>query len=316
MFWFRAPAVRRALILTLPCWLAAAPRTALAQLFANRTLVNVPLDDSLRKAGFLAGFDFLGGAQHSWQSAGGDRAWDIHLVNDAELWRFNRNTTVVAGTATEVVANDLKDGGFNPRGVSWELGIGFHRRIASAVAQFSFVHYCRHAIDSADPPGPEYSIPGYVPQQRTASFNGFRTSINSPPVQLGNRLWVRASVAGEVYRDQWDSQVIADDPDSWRHARGASLAAIRLEAPLTARQALFVRGVTTGVLFQTSGIRPNVRALRETHRIEGGLRAYGHLAAMEFYLVSEDLFDDLMTPSPRGSHILGFGIRAVGLNGF
>jgi len=303
-------------MIALPLGLMCLPRASGAQLFANRTLVAVPLDDSLRKPGFLSGFDLLGGAQHSWRSAGNDRAWDIHLVNDAEIWRFNRKTTIVVGTATEVVANNLKDGGFNPRGVSWELGVGIHRRIASSIAQLSFVHYCRHAIDSADPPGPEYSIPGYVPQQRTASFNGFRTSLSSPPIQLADRLWVRAGIAGEVYRDQWDSQVVATDPDSWRHARGASLAAIRLEAPLTASQSLFVRGTSTGVLFQTSGVRPNVRALRETHRVEGGLRAYGHTAAMEFYVVSESLFDDLMTPNPRGSHVLGFGIRAVGLNGF
>ena len=287
-----------------------------AQLFASRTLIAVPLDDTLRKPGLLAGFDYLGGAQHSWHSAGHDRAWDIHLADVVELWRFDRRTTLVASTASEVVANDLKDGGFNPRGVSWELGVGVDRRIKSTVAELLFVHYCRHSIDSADPPGPEYSIPGYVPAQRTASFNGLRATLSTPTILLGSRLRLRASVAGEAYRDQWDSQVVATDPDSWRHARGATRAAVRLEAPITAAHSVFVRTFSTGVLFQTSGVRPNSRAVRETYRAEAGYRAAGREGAMEFYLVAEDLFDDLMTPIPRPSKVLGFGLRAVGLNGF
>ncbi len=313
----RALSFRAALTISLTVALTALPPTvAGAQLFANRVLVPVPLDDTLRKPGLLAGFDYIGGAQHSWRSAGSDRAWDIHLADVVEVWRFNSRTTIAATTATEVVANNLKDGGFNPRGVSWELGIGIHRRIASTAADFTFVHYCRHSIDSADPPGPEYSIPGYVPAQRTASFNGFRASLASPTIPIGTRLRVRGSVSGEAYRDQWDSQVVATDPDSWQHARGSTRLAVRVEAPVTTTVSLFARGFSTGVLFQTSGVRPNVRAVRETHRAEIGVRANGRGAAMELYVASENLFDDLMTPTPRASHVLGFGFRAAGLNQF
>src|SRR3712207_419820 len=75
------------------------------QLYAHRTLVPVPLDDTTRAIGFLPAIDYFADVQRSSGSAGDDRAWGIRLAATAEFWRVSRATSVLVSAADEVAAN-------------------------------------------------------------------------------------------------------------------------------------------------------------------------------------------------------------------
>jgi hypothetical protein len=289
-----------------------------AQLYAHRTLVPVPLDDTTRAIGFLPAIDYFADVQRSSGSAGDDRAWGIRLAGTAEMWRISRNMSVLVSAADEVAANSLKDGGFNPRGISWELGVAFVRRFAAFDWQIGFVHICRHEVDNTDHPQIPVTPPDYVPTERTMSANGPRMALILRPGALrsvlGRRVTIRGIVAGESYSHKWDGRVAPDTTpsmsyNSWIHAQGAASGAVRIEAELWKRSAVFVRASGIGVLFRATPTSPVTSRLRANHRIEAGWRLPGAGAAMELYLATERLFDDVMMPDPRPSRMTGVGIR-------
>lgn len=312
-----APALARMLVLVALVFTAsAAPLTG--QLYAHRTLVAVPLDDSTRAAGFLPAIDYFADVQRSSGSAGDDRAWGIRLAGTAEMWRIDRRTSVLISAADEVAANSLKDGGFNPRGISWELGVAFVRRFAAFDWQIGFVHICRHEVDNTDHPEIPVTPPDYAPTERTMSANGPRMSLILRPAVfpsvLGRRVTVRGIVAGESYAHKWDGRVAPDTTpsmayNSWIHAQGAASGAVRIEAEMWKQSALFVRASGISVLFRATPSNPVISKVRANHRIEAGWRMPGSGAAMEVYVATERLFDDVMMPTPRTSRMTGVGIR-------
>jgi hypothetical protein len=297
---------------------AAIAHPSHAQLYAHRTLVPVPLDDTTRAIGFLPAIDYFADAQRSFGSAGDDRAWGIRLAGTAELWRLGRGTSVLISAADEVAANAHKDGGFNPRGISWELGLAVVRRFAAFDWQVGFVHVCRHEIDNTDHPQIPTTPPDYVPTERTMSANGPRTALIFRPITLGSiggrRLQLRGALAGESYHHKWDGRAAPDTNssmsfDSWMQARGAASGALRLEMELWRRSAVFVRGSGIGVFFRAADGYPVTSAVRGNHRFEAGWRMPGTGAAFELYLATERLFDDVMMPAPRSSRMTGIGFR-------
>jgi hypothetical protein len=297
---------------------ASIARPMHAQLYAHRTLVPVPLDDTSRAIGFLPAIDYFADAQRSFGSAGDDRAWGIRLAGTAEMWRVGRGMSFLLSAADEVAANALKDGGFNPRGISWELGAAFVRRFAAFDWQVGFVHVCRHEIDNTDHPQIPSTPAGYVPTERTMSANGPRTALIFHPIALGTlggrRLHLRGAVAGESYHHKWDGRSAPDTTpsmafDSWMQAQGAASGAIRLEMELWRRSTIFVRGSGIGVFFRAADRHPVTSGVRGNHRFEAGWRMPGTGAALELYLATERLFDDVMTPDPRPSRMTGIGFR-------
>jgi hypothetical protein len=299
--------------------LAALATTPLrAQLYAHRTLVPVPLDDTTRAIGFLPAIDYFADAQRSSGSAGDDRAWGIRLAGTAELWRVARGMSVLVSAADEVAANALKDGGFNPRGISWELGFSLVRRFAVFDGQVSFVHVCRHEIDNTDHPRIQTTPPDYSPTERTMSANGPRTALIFRPIALGavggHRLQLRGAVAGEFYFHRWDGRTARDTTpsmafDSWMQAQGAASGALRLEMELWRRSAIFLRASGVGVFFRGAEGYPVTSSIHGNHRLEAGWRMPGTGAALELYLATERLFDDVMMPDPRPSRMTGIGFR-------
>lgn len=97
--------------------------------------------------------------------------------------------------------------------------------------------------------------------------------------------------------------------DSWMQARGAASGAIRLEMEFGRGSALFVRGSGIGVFFRAVDGHPVTSLLCGNHRIEAGWRMPGSGAALELYLATERLFDDVMMPNPRPSRMTGIGFR-------
>jgi hypothetical protein len=305
-----------ALVAAALCAPTAAP--VHAQLYAHRTLVPVPLDDTTRSIGFLPAIDYFADVQRSSGSAGDDRAWGIRLAGTAELWRIGRGTSLLITAADEVAANAHKDGGFNPRGISWELGLALVRRFAAFDWQVGFVHICRHEIDNTDHPRIPTTPPDYVPTERTMSANGPRTSLILRPIALGavagRRLHVRGAFAGESYHHKWDGRTAPDTApsmgfDSWMQAKGAATAAIRLEMELWRRSAIFVRGSGIGVFFRAADGYPVTSGIRSNHRLEAGWRMPGSGGAFEIYVATERVFDDVMMPDPRPSRMTGIGLR-------
>lgn len=297
---------------------AAAAAPLGGQLYAHRTLVPVPLDDTTRAVGFLPAIDYFADVQRSSGSAGDDRAWGIRLAGTAEMWRLGRNMSFLISAADEVAANALKDGGFNPRGISWELGAAFVRRFAAFDWQIGFVHICRHEVDNTDHPEIPVTPPDYVPTERTMSANGPRMSLILRPAVLpsvfGRRVTVRGIVAGESYSHKWDGRTAPDTTpamafNSWKLAQGAASGAVRIEAEVWKQSALFIRASGISVLFRASPANPVISKLRANHRVEAGWRMPGSGAAMEVYLATERLFDDVMVPTPRSSRMTGIGIR-------
>jgi hypothetical protein len=289
-----------------------------AQLYAHRTLVPVPLDDTTRSAGFLPAIDYFADVQRSSGSAGDDRAWGIRLAGTAELWRVRRTTSVLVSAADEVAANSLKDGGFNPRGISWELGVSVVHRFAAFDWQLGFVHICRHEIDNTDHPRIPATPPDYAPTERTMSANGPRTALIMRSREVGSvfgrRLTVRGILAGESYAHKWDGRSAPDTTpsmayNSWIHALGAASGALRIEADVGRRNAVFVRASGISVLFRSTPANPVISRVRKNHRLEAGLRVPGAGAAFEVYVATESLFDDVMTPAPRASRMTGIGLR-------
>jgi hypothetical protein len=314
----RVPRSRSRLALAAALLCAAAARPLGAQLYAHRTLVPVPLDDTTRSIGFLPAIDYFADVQRSSGSAGDDRAWGIRLAGTAELWRVGRGMSILVSAADEVAANAHKDGGFNPRGISWELGVAFVRRFAAFDWQVGFVHICRHEIDNTDHPEAPATPPDYVPTERTMSANGPRTALILRPIGLGSvggrRLHLRGAIAGESYHHKWDGRAAPDTTasmafDSWMQAQGAASAAIRLEMELGRRGAMFLRASGIGVFFRAADDSPVTSAMRGNHRIELGWRVPGTGAALELYGATERLFDDVMTPAPRPSRMTGIGLR-------
>jgi hypothetical protein len=303
----------------------ATARDATAQLYAHRTLVPVPLDDTTRAVGLLPAIDYFADIQFSSGSAGNDRAWGIRLAGSAELWRTSRATTFIISAADEVAANTArKDGYFNPRGISWELGLGVVHRFAAFDWQVGLVHVCRHEIDNLDHPNLPTPL-GYVPTQRTMSANGPRSSFILRPTTLGSlfgrRVHVRGVVAAESYYHKWDGREAGDTTpamayDSWIQARGAASGALRVEAEVGRRSAVYVRGSGIGVFFRAAPGYPVTANLRSNDRVEAGWRALGSGGALELYVATERLFDDLMTPVPRPSRMTGVGLRLSELNHF
>jgi hypothetical protein len=288
------------------------------QLYAHRTLVPVPLDDSTRSVGFLPAIDYFADIQRSNGSAGDDRAWGIRLAGTAEVWRFRRGTSFLVSAADEVAANGQKDGGFNPRGISWELGAAIVHRIGAVDWQLGFVHVCRHEIDNTDHPRIQDTPPDYVPTERTMSANGPRLSMILRPARLasiaGRRVSLRAVVAGESYHHKWDGRTAGDTTppmafDSWMQARGAASAAIRIDADVWRNSTLFIRGSGIGVFFRSGPGLPISEAVRGNHRVEAGWRMLGSGASLELYFARESLFDDIMMPVPRPSRMHGIGLR-------
>ena len=295
----------------------ARPTAAHAQLFAHRAMVPVPLDDSTRRDGLLPGFSYMADLQRGWGSAGDDRAWDARLAATIELWRVSRRTAFVFGAADELVANSRRDSGFNPRGISWELSAGAaHRfdRAGGLTVQLDFVHYCRHAIDNLDTPAllPE---PGDTLSQRTMSANGPRLRLIAPVMRAGRRVRVRGAVAAERYQQQWDGRQTLDGSvatkhlDAWLYARGAASTDLRVDVGPDGRSSLFARGSGIVVLFAGAPATPGVSSGRANHRLEIGWRAPGSGGALEVYGATERLFDDLGTLVPRGSRVVGIGLR-------
>ena len=297
---------------------ASVARATHAQLYAHRTLVPVPLDDSTRLVGFLPAIDYFADVQRSNGSAGDDRAWGIRLAGTAEVWRFSRATSFLVTAADEVAANGQKDGGFNPRGISWELGAAIVHRAGAFDWQLGFVHVCRHEIDNTDHPRIQDTPPDYVPTERTMSANGPRLSMILRPMTLGSfrgrRVSVRAVVAGESYHHKWDGRTAADTTprmafDSWMQAQGAASAAVRIEAELWRSHAMFVRTSGIGVFFRDGPGLPISDGMRGNHRFEAGWRMGGAGGALELYFARESLFDDIMMPVPRPSRMHGIGLR-------
>ena len=175
----------RSVTLTGALLCGAASEPATAQLYAHRTLVPVPLDDTTRAIGFMPAIDYFADIQRSQGSAGDDRAWGIRLAGTAEVWRVGHGTAFLITAADEVAANGQKDGGFNPRGISWELGAAFVHRFGAFDWQLGFVHVCRHEIDNLDHPRIQDTPPDYVPTERTMSANGPRVSFIMHPASLG-----------------------------------------------------------------------------------------------------------------------------------
>ena len=310
------PLAQVTVVFALLCAAAATPLGA--QLYAHRTLVPVPLDDTTRARGFMPAIDYFADVQRSSGSAGDDRAWGIRLAGTAEMWRVGRNMSVLITAADEVAANSLKDGGFNPRGISWELGVAIVRRFAAFDWQIGFVHVCRHEVDNTDHPRIPVTPPDYAPTERTMSANGPRMSIILRPAVLpsvlGRRVTIRGIVAGESYSHKWDGRTAPDTTpsmayNSWIHAQGAASGAVRIEADMWKRSAVFVRASGISVLFRGTTANPVTARLRANHRIEAGWRLPGAGAAMELYLATERLFDDVMMPDPRPSRMTGVGIR-------
>lgn len=315
----RAWSLRLRRVAVLCALFCAAPARPLhAQLYAHRTLVPVPLDDTTRSSGFLPAIDYFADVQRSFGSAGDDRAWGIRLAGAAELWRVGRGMSVLLSAADEVAANSLKDGGFNPRGISWELGLAIVRRFDGFDWQVGFVHICRHEIDNTDHPRMPATPPDYEPTERTMSANGPRTALILRPITLGSllrrRLQLRAAVAGESYHHKWDGRSAPDTTpsmafDSWMRAQGAASAALRLEVEIWRRSAVFVRGSGIGVFFRAADAYPVTSSVRGNHRFEAGWRMPGTGAALELYVATERLFDDVMVPRPRPSRMTGIGLR-------
>lgn len=295
-------------LLALPC--GAAPLGA--QYFAHRALVPVPLDDSTRALGLLPGFSYLGDVQRSAGSAGDDRAWSVRLAALIEAWRFSRGTALYLSAADELAANSLKDGGFNPRGISWELGIGvLHRFHAGHALRAGVVHYCKHEVDNSDPPGREQvPPPGYVPQKRSLSMNALRLELVSAPVRAGARVRLRGAVAGEGYTSQWDGRRPALTAESsWKRVRAGVSGALRADVDVTPRASLYARASGIGLWFAESAEYPVRRAVQHNERFEVGWRAVGGAGTLELYGVTERLFDDVMVVTPRPSRMLGIGLR-------
>ena len=288
---------------------------ARAQMFAHRVVVPVPLDDTTRAIGLLPGFSYFADIERGRHSTDDERAWDARLGGTIELWRLSRATSILIGTADEMVANSLKDGGFNPRGISWQLEIGAAHRFRYGTVHLDFVHYCRHAIDDIDPPGPAYYVPGYVATQRTLSVNGPRLRFISPAMQVGHRISVRGAVTGEGYGHAWDGRNVANGPtttnaiNSWMDARGSVGADLRIDAKVWRGSGVYLRALGTEVLFSASASRPVTGSQHENYRVELGWRASGHRGGLEFYGVVEHLFDDLSSVVPHGSHVAGIGLR-------
>lgn len=299
-------------------WSAAAP----AQMFAHRVVLPVPLDDETRVAGLLPGFSYFADVERARRSTDDERAWDARLGGTIELWRLSPVTSILIGTADEMVANSLKDGGFNPRGISWQLEIGAAHRFRYGTAQLDLVHYCRHAIDDVDPPGPAYYVPGYVATQRTLSINGPRLRFISPAIQVGARISVRGAVTAEGYLHEWDGREVASDSattsaiNSWMDARGSIGGDLRVDAKLWSGGGVFLRASTIDVLFSASASRPVTGAQHANHRVELGWRARGRRGGLELYGAVEQLFDDLSSVVPHGSHVVGIGLRLAELNQF
>jgi hypothetical protein len=125
---------------------------------------------------------------------------------------------------------------------------------------------------------------------------------------------MRGIVAGESYAHKWDGRVAADTTpsmayNSWIHARGAASGALRIEAETWKRSAVFLRASGIGVLFRSTPTNPVVSKIRATHRLEAGWRMPGGGAALELYVATERLFDDVMMPTPRPSRMTGVGLR-------
>lgn len=97
-----------------------------------------------RRIGLLPGFSYFADIQRG-RSTDDERAWDARLGGTIELWRLSRVTSILIGTADEMVANSLKDGGFNPRGIGWQLEIGAAHRFRYGTVHLDFVHYCRRS---------------------------------------------------------------------------------------------------------------------------------------------------------------------------
>ncbi len=311
--------VRRIGLAVLAALLFSLPRSrASAQLYAHRTLVPVPLDDTTRSIGFLPAIDYFADIQRSSGSAGDDRAWGIRLAGTAELWRVGRGMSVLVSAADEVAANSLKDGGFNPRGISWELGLAFVRRFAAFDWQIGFVHVCRHEVDNTDHPRIPVTPPDYVPTERTMSANGPRTALILRPISLGSigghRVHFRGAIAGESYHHKWDGRTAPDTTpsmasDSWMQAQGAASAAVRFEVDAWRGSTIFMRASGIGIFFRSADGYPVTSGARTNHRVEAGWRMPGTGAALEVYLATERLFDDVMMPDPRPSRMTGIGLR-------
>lgn len=319
--------MRRSLLTVVPCvaLVLGVVHSVPAQMYANRTLFPVALDDTTRSAGFFPGITYFADIQRSAGSAGDDRAWTIRLAGTAELWRFGQRTSLFISAADEVAANAMKDGGFNPRGISWELGLGLVRRFGWGDWQLAFVHYCRHEIDNTDHPGLEPDPAGYVPTKRTMSANGPRSTFILRPIALGTvagrRLRLRGAVAGETYHHKWDGRqgpdtTLAMSRESWMRAQGASSGALRLEAELTPRTTAFLRASGIAVWFGGDPASAIPSAARSNQRIEVGSRMLGSGGTIEVYGALERVFDDVMTPAPRPSRAAGIGVRLAGLNHF
>ncbi|HEY9226374.1 MAG TPA: hypothetical protein VIP11_07010 [Gemmatimonadaceae bacterium] len=309
----RVPA-RSTLAFAVMC-VALWPAPGLAQMFAHRVVVPVPLDDTTRAIGLLPGFSYFADIERGLRSTDDERAWAARLGGTIELWRLSRATSILIGTADEMVANSLKDGGFNPRGISWQLEIGAAHRFRYGTVQLDFVHYCRHAIDNIDPPGPAYFVPGYVATQRTLSVNGPRLRFISPAMQVGRRISVRGAVTGEGYGKAWDGRNVANDAttanaiNSWLDARGSVGGDLRIDAKVWRGSGVYLRALGTEVLFSASASRPLTASPHENYRVELGWRAGGHRGGLELYGAVERLFDDLSSVIPHGSHVAGIGLR-------
>lgn len=316
----RRIASRSAIVFAAMC-VALSSAPARAQMFAHRVVTPVPLDDTTRAIGLLPGFSYFADIQRS-RSTDDERAWDARLGGTIELWRFSRATTIVISTADEMVANSLKDGGFNPRGISWQLEIGAAHRFRFGTVHLDLVHYCRHAIDNIDPPGPAYSDPGYVATQRTLSVNGPRLRFISPSMPVGDRFSVRGAVTAEGYGHSWDGRQVANDPtatntiNSWMDARGSLGADLRLDAKVLRGSGPYLRASGIHVLFSPTASRPVTASPHQNYRIELGWRAKGNRGGLEIYGVAERLFDDLSSVVPHGSHVAGVGLRLAELHVF
>lgn len=293
-----------------------------SQMFAHRIVISVPLDDTTRTVGLLPGFDYVADIEHASHSTDDERAWDARIGGTIELWRLPHSTAILAGVADEMVANSLKDGGFNPRGISWQLEIGAAHRFSFGTMQLDFEHYCRHAIDDIDPPGPAYFVPDYVATQRTISVNGPRLRYISPSMRVGRRVTLRGAISGERYQDQWDGREVIDEPgaasanDSWIDARGSIGADLRIDTDVWHGSGVFLRASGIDVLFGRSAVRPETETQQENHRIELGWHERGGRGSLELYGAVEQLFDDISSIAPHGSHIAGIGIRLFDLNQF
>jgi hypothetical protein len=282
-----------------------------AQILVTRNYTINPFADSTTTKKVLGLSAFHAEFSRGYGSTADAHAWNARIAGLFELYRFNKNTSLVFTTAHEITADLYNNLYFNPKGAIWhETFSMFHRR-KTFTFEVGISHRCRHNIDNADVEQGDTLNTNAI-TYRVLILNAPFVNVFTKPIWLTKNLELTTSLRAEYFWYAYDSRYpYIDNSQLWKDMKAAFHASTGITYHFHPYFAAYIKVWGQAMFFNTTGTF-NTETLKNNYRIESGLLLKGEKANLQVFASTEYFFDDYSRHVPRNSTAIFVGARLGG----